>query len=264
MIGLQTRGNEVALGSGKQEQPTPVSVEQLNRFFESPPRRQVNGRSRPTQRFVFRSDCSGVTVTEGGNELTAALLFEHMWRCGWLRRYKFQPFSLDQLDLPETTVPDVLVELVDGRYFLVEVKSAKFLTPEKRQKFEATASLLRTRSLNCVLWTDANELSKTVWHNARHLQRASRLKVDDGDMNAVLPALPHARTLGQLMQITDTPFDVLLAVAARGVFHLNLQKKFDEHAHVFTKAPTHEFNMLFSAGPNAGGWWNRVPSHCVS
>lgn len=237
--------------------PRPNS-EQLNAFFDAPPRREVNGRSRPTQRFKFRSDCVGVTVLEGGNELTAALIFEHLWRCGWLRRYKFQPFSLDQLDLPETTVPDALVELSDSRYFVVEIKSAKFFTQEKRDKFDATTALLKTRGLTQLLWTDNVPLNTVTWHNARHLQRAFRLDVTDAECVAVLAALPQASTLGQLMTTTDLPWEILIANAARGLFHLNLNQKFDEHAAITAHPDTVHFNHLFGARPNLGGWFERI------
>lgn len=235
-----------------------LKSEQLNAFFDAPPRREFNGRSRPTQRFKFRSDCVGVTVLEGGNELTAALIFEHLWRCGWLRRYKFQPFSLDQLDLPDTTVPDALVELSDGRHFVVEIKSAKFFTQEKRDKFDATTALLKTRGVIQLLWTDASPLNAVVWHNTRHLQRAYRLNVEDKQRNAILAALPDTPTLGQLMTTTELSWELLIANVARGLFHLNLNKKFDEYADISICVNTTHFEHLFGSRPDAGGWFERI------
>lgn len=232
----------------------------VDSVFNSEAARSVRGRSRPTQRFAFSSDaCSGRLVhCEGGNELTAALLLEHLWRIGLVKRYKMQPFSLSELGYPTNPIPDVLIELSDGRIFSIEIKASKYFTAERKEKFEAERDFLSQHALPHLLWMDDRLLPNTVWHATRHLQRGVAFDVDAGTKSDLSQSLATARTLGELMALPSCSWDQLMAAASRGYFHLNPLEKFDEEARIYAALPRHLFAHFFSVRHEPSSWFDTL------
>lgn len=232
----------------------------IDSIFDSEPSRNVRGRSRPTQRFAYSSDaCRGRLVhCEGGNELTAALLLEHLWRIGIVRRFKMQPFSLSELGYPTSPVPDILVELVDSRVVSIEVKAAKYLTSQRRAKFETEREFLAQHSLPHLLWTDDRQLSRATWHAVRHLQRGAALNVDASTKRDLAQSLPASKTLGDLMALPSGSWDQLMAAAARGYFHLNPQEKFSEQARIYPAVPSYLFAHFFDERYEPASWFDAL------
>jgi hypothetical protein len=238
--------------------PTPGWV---NEVFSSPPRRDVDGRSRPTQRFVvptFLADAPNV-FAEGGNELTAVLMLLHLQRCGFVRRFKVQPFELSEIGGPKRAVPDLFVELASGQVHVVEVKSARYLTRAVEQTLEERREALESAGLDLVLWTDQTALHRPTWHSTRHLARGLALPASDDVEIEIRRLLANGPlNFGELERSLRCGWDRLTAAAARCQFHLSLLETIDEHALVTREFSKQQYANLFAQGDAVSDWWTSL------
>lgn len=238
----------------------------VERVFASPPCRNVMGRSRPTQRFVFRSVSGQLVWCEGGNEATAALLLEHLARMGIVKRYKLQPFRLSHFDPSNKAVPDLLIELLDGRLVVVEVKARRYLSPDVQERLEINEILLSRVGLPFRLWTDkdplhlTDKLNSIVWSNVRILQKGRTQELDQASEQWIRDRVQTgARTLPELMSCGHLAWDALIAALARGIINIDPNKVFDEHATLQTTYPSFWWQHLFSEGPVLATWFDSLP-----
>lgn len=169
-------------------------------IFGSSPAREVMGPSRPTMRFRTIDQWGGVMHQEGGNEHTAWLLLSHMVRVGAVRRFKFQPFNY--ADYGGTKgFPDLLVELHNSELFVIEVKSAKYVTAEFLEGLKERDALLKSMGLESQLWSDAvcahatPVLNLQVRNNLLEVNRCRDIPID----RDVLEALRSSTRKGPIM-----------------------------------------------------------------
>ena len=225
------------------------------------------GRSRPTQRFVYRSKSGHLVFCEGGNEATAALLLEHLTRRGIVRRYKLQPFSLSEIDPSNKGIPDLIVELADRRIIVVEVKARRYLTSDVQDQCEVNKTLLASMGLQYKLWLDkdplrmADKLNSIVWSNVRFLHRGNGQPFDEVKAGWITNQVQKGVcTLGDLMSSGELDWDSLMAAVARGIIHLNPNEVFDERATLYTTYPARWWQHLFGDGPVLATWWDSLPN----
>ena len=237
-----------------------MSAAWADAVFEAPPRRKVEGRSRATQRHFLASECCGRDIfLEGGNEFTAGAILEHWWRMGFLHRFKFQPFCLSDLSLSSDGIPDILIQMADGRYFAIEIKSARYFTSEKEREHHKRCELLASVGLPLLLWTDTSPLCRTVWHAARHVQRGTMFPLTPETQDALRLGAERAETLGDLMRLPEGNWDALMSAVALGIFSLNFKEVFDENSKIYRSFPAHLVADFLGDRPSASSWWGRLP-----
>ena len=245
-----------------------VSRTWIDHVFASPPAREVKGRSRPTQRYPFVSDCCRETLyLEGGNELHAAMILEHLWRLGMVKRYKPQPFLLEILGGPSKSVPDFLVELADGRPVVAEVKAYKFLSPNAIEKLDRNKEFLASHGLPQVLWTDRdpasrlNKLNAVTSHTIRHITRGRAFDLGHAKFEEIraLAARPGT-TLGDLTAPELFSWDEITCAISNNCITVNIEKALNEKSQIFTNLSHSNYSHFFIPGDVARGWWDQLPN----
>ena len=137
------------------------------RFFENAfatePVREVKGKSRPTQRFSQKNPLENLKQiwAEGGNEHTAVLLLIHLEVLGIVRRFKLQPFNISDLDETLEGVPDILVEMKNGRFYVIEAKARRYITVEVNEKLNQIDECMKSLGIDYLLWNDKDKYGRT-------------------------------------------------------------------------------------------------------
>jgi len=237
------------------------------RIFNLPPCREIKGRSRPTQRFAFESDCNkNILYAEGGNELTAMLLFEHLWRVGYVVRYKPQPLNLLTIGGPDA-IPDFLVELSTDELHIVEVKSGRFVTESVLNRFEMHRSFLKDVGIAHHLWTDTdprnrtNKLNRETWHAVRHVYRGRSFELDASTRARLeVYRATGIQRLGELMGANLFSWDQLVAAIHQRILHIDITRAINENTKVLPTISVSYYQYLFKDGDASASWWDSLPS----
>jgi len=194
----------------------------VTEVFNSPPAREVKGRSRPTQRYVARDDAGQISYAEGGNTAVARLILTTMQNAGIVESLKLEPFRLNLAEHGVEAVPDLMFKMNDGRVFVVETKSARYLTQEKLDGCEAVEKVINAAGMKYLFWTDRWPLTSDCWRLMRQTRRYGMSNIDGSLMSHAIDVLrKKSKTLGELR--ADGIFsDVVRALVWSGQLHMNL------------------------------------------
>ena len=243
--------------------PTILSKDRnwVDSVFDSLPRRAVEGRSRPTQRyFNFCRSSNQIVYAEGGNEQTALLMLEHFWRINFVRRFKFQPFCLNELNFASRAVPDILVELSDGSLHVIQIKSAKYLTSDVLRELSDIGKIISAHGFSYHTWTDRDKLNRDTWHNARNIGRGCAFTVSVQERTLLREAVKRGPiTLKSLVTSTDFSQDQVFAGLAEAIIHIDITRKIDENSQIHASLPESYYSFLFEKRHGDGGWWHNLP-----
>lgn len=136
----------------------------------TPPVRKIKSRSKYTHRhapWLFRRN--RLAYVESRNELVGILALEYLEMLGDLLFYKEQPFRTP-LELWESGVdalgdrgsreytPDFFAIGLNGEKFVIEVKSARFISRVHEEGFERWKEIFAEHGLKYLLWTDHKPL----------------------------------------------------------------------------------------------------------
>lgn len=190
----------------------------LRAVFESPPRRDVNRVCKSTTRYPHFAKCiEQLLYAEGGNENAAMLLFEQLWREGYVSRYKTQPFMLEEIGGPAKRVPDFLVELFDGRIYVVQIKAERFCTDPVKTTLDIDRVFLIDHGFEHLLWTDKSVLSYGLKTNMLRLDLAARHPPEKQILDDMQMAAQQAKTLGDLQPKFDWE-EIMAAIATQKIY----------------------------------------------
>lgn len=223
-------------------------------IFSSAPRRCVAKQSKSTTRIPVLTE-SGWQFGEGGHEATGLMLLRHLQLFGVVKRFKSQPFSLEELRGPKGRIPDILVELESGSPALhvVQVKSMRFITEEVQQKFDMEREFLENRGFGYHVWTDRDRLSRHTSHTVRMLDRGFRHRVPSNVAGRIHAAAQDVTTLAPLL--LEFGWDDAISAAALGAFHINSLEKIHENSPIYLHFPRHLYADLFVRRNDAADWW---------
>jgi len=235
--------------------------------FATKPVRKVKGKSRPTQRYLLINhfENNKEIWAEGGNELTAVLLLMHLQSLGVVRRFKFQPFNFYDLDEALEGVPDILVEMSNGRFYVVEVKARRYITAEVNEKLNQIDESLKSLGIDYLLWTDkdkygrTNKLNQNVWRNVRTIHRGWLIGISRELVQCIFEKVKSEPiTFSDLFG--EFGWDLCIAAWARGAFHLKIQKEFDEKKILSPRYSSLDTAFFFSKNAIVGSWWGSLES----
>lgn len=236
------------------------SAKWLADTFADAPAREVQGRSRPTQRFLTFDHRGQILVAEGGGASIARSLIETMRNSGLVSRFKLEPFTLTLRDHGVDATPDLLFQTSDEANFVVEVKSSRFLTPAKLQKCREVEAALRGSGLRYLLWTDSWPLSPSVWRLMREMRRLGYSDLSRVQLTEVSDAIAAGpQTIADLRE-RGIFRDCIIAAAWHGLAHFDFLRKFDEQTTIGSDVSKRGFSRLLTSSVKAQTWWGSLPN----
>lgn len=241
--------------------PAGPSKAWLDEVFGSPPRRDVKGKSKSTTRTPHRSRQNGSSTifAEGNNELCCLRLFEYLWRCRLVKRFKAQAFDLGELGGPSDHVIDLLVELMDGTVHVIQVKSKRFMTAEVQAVLEMEKEFLESRGFNFHIWTNRDRLGPPTSHSVNQIDRGFRFPADQTILNLIGQRVQEgASTLNPLLM--EFGWDDVMSAAAHLKLHIDITKEIHENAPVYKNLPINYYSFLFKGGNEYRSWWDSLSS----
>lgn len=234
-----------------------VSRPWVDSVFTSPPRRNVNKQSKSTTRYPVRVPAQQVEFyAEGGNEHTAMLVLRHLQQLGLVRRFKGQPFALEEIGGPHDRIPDLLVELPDESLHVIECKSHRFLTDEVKDRFEAERICLNTYDIEFHIWTDRDKVGRPTSQSVRLLDRGFRYPPSPEVMSSIRNRATQVTRLHELL--TDFGWDDVMAAAAHCAFHIDIRETIHEETTISPTGPQDYINYFFERRHVPGGWWDSI------
>lgn len=241
--------NRFALGSGKW-------VEQV---FSEGPARSVQGRSRPTQRYLTSDHRGQMVVAEGGGASIARSLLEAMQNAGIVTRFKLEPFTLTRKEHGVDATPDSLFQTVDGETFVVEVKSSRFLTAEKIEKCIEVQAALANSGMKYLLWTDTSPLPPAFWRLLREMRRLGNSALSQESIEKVIHAISEGPKTVEELRHVGIYRDTILAAAWHGVAHFNLHSEFGDKTMVSNDVHARQFPRFLKSTIRNHVWWSGLP-----
>lgn len=246
--------NRFALGSNKW-------VEQV---FSEGPARSVQGRSRPTQRYLTSDHRGQMVIAEGGGASIARSLLEAMQNAGVVTRFKLEPFTLTRKEHGVDATPDSLFQTFDGETFVIEVKSSRYLTAEKIDKCLQVQAALAGSGMKYLLWTDTSPLPPALWRLLREMRRLGYSAVPRESIEQVIHAISEKpMTVEELRQI-GIYRDIILAAAWHGVSHFNLHVEFGDKTMVSNDVNARQFPRFLKSTVKTHAWWSGLPQSYVA
>lgn len=238
------------------KKPSYPSRAWLSEIFNSPPRRDIEHRSKSTTRVPIQFP-STVMYAEGGHEATALHLFNHFLRNGLALRVKPQPLCLDEIGGPTGRIPDILVEMdFDPPLHIIQCKSKRFITPEVQQKLDEEKEFLEPRGFKFHCWTDRDKLSNPTSQSIRLLNRALLLPLTHARLSEIEDVACQASHLGELLD--QFGWDDALAAAANGAFYFNIAEKINEQTPLLSRFPRQNYELFFKQRSVRHGFWNAL------
>lgn len=250
---MSTR-NRFALGSGKW----------IEHVFSEGPARSVQGRSRPTQRYLTADHRGQMVIAEGGGASIARSLLEAMQNAGVVTRFKLEPFTLTRKDHGVDATPDNLFQTSDGETFVIEVKSSRYLTAEKIENCIQVQAALANSGMKYLLWTDTSPLPPALWRLLREMRRLGYSAIPRESIEQLIHAISEKpKTVEELRQI-GIYRDTILAAAWHGVAHFNLHGEFGDKTMVSNEVNARQFSRFLKSSIKTHVWWSGLPQSYVA
>jgi hypothetical protein len=226
--------------------------------FESPPRRDVDRTSKSTTRIpIHMPSLNRYAYAEGGNEGTALLLLKYLQRQGVVKRFKEQPFSLEEIGGPKDRVPDILVELsADLSMHVIQCKSKRYLGDEVQARFDLEREFLEPRHFKYHIWTDRDALANPISETVRLIDRGLRFSPNSKIFEAVALAAASCKSLGPLVDTFG--LDDSLSAAAHGIFYINILEKINEQSPISYHFSGGHYSHLFADRTVPASWWDTL------
>ena len=237
------------------------SPEWLAEAFGSGPARDVRGRSRPTQRYIGRALGGEASVAEGGNAAIARTLLTAAILAGQVKRIKMEPFQLLESDHGVHAIPDTLFERADGRVFVVEAKSDRFLTDEKLDKCRAVEKVVNAAGMTYLFWTDRWPLSPSLWQLMLELRRCGTSSVSEDRIQEIAERLSTKPMAMSELRELDLYRAYVLAAAWRGLAHFNLFAPLTDATVVSNDARDRGMAQIFTAPVDTKTFFRSLTRH---
>lgn len=237
--------------------PGQVSEAWRQEIFGSPPRINVEKNGKSSTRHPVMVGWSGDIAYVNGHERTAAFLLEHLWVEGLVRRWKSQPFNLQEIGGPDAT-PDFLVELDDRSLHVIEVKAMRFLTGEVKDKFTIARKFLEPQGMQLHEWTNADALSSDTSHTVAELDRGRRFPAPLELIADIAAKASMSQTVGEILALYS--WDDVLSAVAHQAFHIDITQPVHEATPILRNHSHDRYQRLFARGNAPASWWNSLAS----
>lgn len=234
-----------------------VSAAWIENVFNTPPRRDVKLANKSTTRFDVRVPSQRcIFHAEGGNEHIALLIARHLQSIGIVKRFKAQPFSLDEIGGPRGRIPDLLVELITGDLDVVQCKSHRFITPEVMATFDQERSCLNDLGFGFHVWTNRDKVGQPISSNMRDHDRAFNHPPDPVVVEQVRARVSTGSTLQDLLR--DFSRDDVIGAAALCSVHFDIRRQINENTIASLHPPEDYADYFFARRDVSKRWWGSL------
>ena len=235
------------------------SPEWLRHVFSTPPVRSLKGRSRSTRSHDFFSvHMARPVIVEGRNEHCAACVLEYLCMLGFLKRYKEQPFRADPDEFGFEIVPDFLAEGSNGQLYIVEVKTARFITAHLESILQRTREKFAEHGISYLLWSDRTPLNYALRHTIHEAKRWACLVDEEEQIMLRDHVATHTRV--SVADLYEKGFDwgVIHAATWSGHVHFRLLDDFCFSTEV-ASSPLLDLQAIFLGSAEHGSlWWKSL------
>jgi hypothetical protein len=233
----------------------------LKVVYASGPSRDVNSKGRSTVRhFQVVDEAGEIDVLEGRLENAAGILLKVLRNWKYVRKFKSQPFEMIKQNHGVDAFPDFLVELVDGRRFVVEVKTMRWFNDAEKDQQEAVANAIHETQMKFVLWSDKYPFTNNTFHNLNHMRRANSLQYEESELEQVAEAIKEGpKLISELTNKDFIKFDQVLAAAYQGKVFLNLLLPISEKTYVHRNREDRILETLVAPWVRNLVGWNSLP-----
>lgn len=247
------------------------STQWLDLVFQSPPARKVKGRTKWTHRHAtWVEHLNRLAYVESRNELIGLLALEYLQRQGTIKRFKEQPFTTsldlwataDEADTPQGMreyTPDLMAEASNGDKYVIEVKSARYISRRMERNFELWKDKFSDHNLKYLVWTDHNPLAKSLRHNLLELRRAAVEFIEPDEVQHLVELLSKEGPLPLwALYARDLDRDLICHAAWYGKVFFPLHQVFGAETVVSLQRTTDLESLVFGIEPDIEAWWNSL------
>jgi hypothetical protein len=232
----------------------------LEGVWSSPPVDKIKGRTKWTQAHQPWSETLGrLAPVQGRGEYIGLLALEYLKRTGHVERFKEHAFATTVDDLGWEVRPDHFALGGNKALYVIEVKTARFVTAEIQMKLDANRTAFRKFGMKYLVWTDRHPLTRPVRHNLINMRRAATEDVTDGEIGGLVEL---TRSEGEipLGAVVDRGFDINCVFSAwwQGKVFLPLTRDVTASTLVSDR-PVENYPAIFlDEKPIVDDWWETL------
>lgn len=243
----------------------------LSDVFKSPPARTIKGRTKWTHRHAaWVAYLNRLAWLESRGELIGLLALEYLQKQGHVKRFKEQPFrtplelweeGLDALTNKGSKeyTPDFLAEDSLGTRYVIEIKTARYVSRAMEQGFELWRDKFAEHDMKYLVWTDRAPLSVHLRQNLLRLRRASAEYIEREELSRLTDMLTRKGPQPVwALHAKDLDLDLIAYAAWSGQVYLPLLEPISAQT-LITLTPTEDLAaILFVKEPDLDAWWNSL------
>jgi hypothetical protein len=237
----------------------------------SPPVRTIKSRTMHTHRHGPWLICRNrLGYVESRNELVGLLALEYLEMRGLLSFHKEQPFTtpiaLWEEGIANLTdrkshqyTPDFYARSPDGDRFVIEVKSARFVSRELEACCERWKEIFAEYGLKYLLWTDRTPLVGHLRHNLLRLRRAAVQRFEQDEISRLVQILQEKGPLPVwALYNLDIDLDLIAYATWLGKAHFPLQGILSGNTQISLETADDLAQHLLGIEPDMYRWWNSL------
>lgn len=230
-----------------------------NQMFSEPPARKIKSRTRWTHRHAsWIETFSRLAYVESRNELIGLLALEYLYRLKHVSRFKEQPFTTVCETFGDEYTPDLSAELLSEKLYVIEVKTARFISRVQEKAFENYRERFAEHGIDFLVWTDADPLVKPLRHNLLRFRRASTLYIEHDEVARLVHQLSNGPMPLWALYNLDLDLDLVCYAAWQGKAYIPLLKDIHQQTLV-SNHPTEDLAAgLLGTTPDMHAWWNSL------
>lgn len=228
--------------------------------WTSPSVDKIKGRTHWTQAHQsWMGALNRFAAVQGRPEHIGLLVLDYLKTLGLVSRYKVHPFATSEEDLGWEIRPDSMADAGSEDYFVIEIKTGRFVTEAVRAKLDANREGLKKFGLKYLFWTDQSPLQYSVRHNLINMRRAAS---EDISWEAMEELQLLVKQEGEVTvdEATKRGFDLDCIFAAwwRGFVFLPLTRRVEARTPIRDYA-FEDFRAIFlGEKPIQDDWWNTL------
>jgi hypothetical protein len=243
----------------------------FEQVFPGPPARKVKGRTKWTHRHApWVEYLNRFAYVESRNELIGLLALEYLQRQGLLRRFKEQPFTtprelwvagmepLSRRGQPEYT-PDFLTESPTGNKYVIEVKSARYISRQMEHGFELWKAKFGEYGLKYLVWTDRDALALPLRQNLIRLRRVAVEYFEQDELSRLISVLQSNGPMPiWALYKQDLDLNLIDHAAWHGKVFFPLRETIADRTLVSLNRTEDLVGNLLGIEPDMYAWWNAL------
>lgn len=247
------------------------SAEWVTYVEDSPPVRKIKSRTTHTHRHAPWLICRNrLGYVESRNELIGVLALEYLEKRGLLSFAKEQPFTTPK-ELWEEGVanltdrkkheytPDFYARSPDSERFVIEVKSARFISREMEASIERWKEIFAEYGLKYLLWTDRTPLVGHLRQNLLRLRRAAVQYYEKDEVSRLVQILDEKGPLPVwALYNLDIDLDLIAYATWLGKAHFPVQRVLSGNTEISLEAADDLAQDLLGIEPDMYRWWNSL------